>query len=143
MPQGLSILECKCHRLGYFTDFGQTVMQISSQCLLDFERHCFHIILFCLQANSLKENLKEPLPDFVSFLADSHHPPNQIKFQALITGAMKSAEVMMGDDKASHEHILAKEMLAGGLAGTLADGLMYPMMTVKSRMQVLAVLFPV
>ncbi|KAI5063556.1 hypothetical protein GOP47_0022103 [Adiantum capillus-veneris] len=32
--------------------------------------------------------------------------------------------------------LLAKQMVAGGLAGMLADGVMYPMMTVKSRLQV-------
>lgn len=31
---------------------------------------------------------------------------------------------------------LAKQMVAGGLAGMLADGVVYPMMTVKSRLQV-------
>lgn len=34
------------------------------------------------------------------------------------------------------EHLVGKEMLAGSIAGGLADGLMYPMMTVKSRLQV-------
>lgn len=84
----------------------------------------------------MDDNFKEPLPGFVIFFADLHQSPNQIKFQILTTGAIKFAE-MMGDEDTSHEHILAKEMLAGGLAGTLADGLMYPMMTVKSRIQVL------
>lgn len=32
--------------------------------------------------------------------------------------------------------LLRKQMLAGGLAGMLADGVMYPMMTVKSRLMV-------
>ncbi|KAG0622558.1 hypothetical protein M758_3G106800 [Ceratodon purpureus] len=36
----------------------------------------------------------------------------------------------------NREHLVVKEMLAGSIAGGLADGLMYPMMTVKSRIQV-------
>ena len=34
------------------------------------------------------------------------------------------------------EKLIGKEMLAGSIAGGLADSLMYPMMTVKSRIQV-------
>lgn len=34
--------------------------------------------------------------------------------------------------------LLRKQMLAGGLAGMLADAVMYPMMTVKSRLMVRA-----
>lgn len=40
------------------------------------------------------------------------------------------------DRDVSHTKILGKQMLAGGLAGMLADGVMYPMMTVKSRLMV-------
>lgn len=36
----------------------------------------------------------------------------------------------------SYGRLLRRQMLAGGLAGMLADGIMYPMMTVKSRMMV-------
>jgi hypothetical protein len=41
-----------------------------------------------------------------------------------------------GDRHVSPQDILGKQMLAGGLAGMLADGVMYPMMTVKSRLMV-------
>ncbi|KAG0558748.1 hypothetical protein KC19_10G051000 [Ceratodon purpureus] len=43
---------------------------------------------------------------------------------------------MAGVGDSSHEHLAAKQMLAGGIGGALADGTMYPMMTVKSRLQV-------
>lgn len=33
-------------------------------------------------------------------------------------------------------HLMGKEMFAASIAGGLADCLMYPMMTVKSRLQV-------
>jgi hypothetical protein len=36
----------------------------------------------------------------------------------------------------SYGKLLRKQMLAGGLAGMLADACMYPMMTVKSRLMV-------
>jgi len=36
----------------------------------------------------------------------------------------------------SYGKLLRKQMLAGGLAGMLADAVMYPMMTVKSRLMV-------
>eukprot|EP00249_Psilotum_nudum_P029082 c39297_g1_i1 orf=326-1261(+) len=36
----------------------------------------------------------------------------------------------------SPRELLVKQMIAGGFAGTLADGVVYPMMTVKSRLQV-------
>jgi hypothetical protein len=41
-----------------------------------------------------------------------------------------------GDRHVNPQNILGKQMLAGGLAGMLADGVMYPMMTVKSRLMV-------
>jgi hypothetical protein len=41
-----------------------------------------------------------------------------------------------GNRDVSPQNILGKQMLAGGLAGMLADGVMYPMMTVKSRLMV-------
>ncbi|MCO5551132.1 hypothetical protein L7F22_004629 [Adiantum nelumboides] len=42
----------------------------------------------------------------------------------------------MASSENSAGGLLAKQMVAGGLAGMLADGVMYPMMTVKSRLQV-------
>lgn len=33
-------------------------------------------------------------------------------------------------------NLFGKQVLAGGIAGMLADAVMYPMMTVKSRLQV-------
>lgn len=45
-------------------------------------------------------------------------------------------EMAAGDRGVSPQNILGKQMLAGGLAGMLADGVMYPMMTVKSRLMV-------
>jgi hypothetical protein len=43
---------------------------------------------------------------------------------------------MAAGDRHVKQDILGKQMLAGGLAGMLADGVMYPMMTVKSRLMV-------
>lgn len=43
---------------------------------------------------------------------------------------------MTEDGDKSHQQILGKQMLAGGTAGMLADMVMYPMMTVKSRLMV-------
>lgn len=47
-------------------------------------------------------------------------------------------EEMTEDGDKSHQKILGKQMLAGGTAGMLADMVMYPMMTVKSRLMVRA-----
>lgn len=43
---------------------------------------------------------------------------------------------MAASADASYGTLLRKQMLAGGLAGMLADGVVYPMMTVKSRLMV-------
>jgi hypothetical protein len=43
---------------------------------------------------------------------------------------------MAGVGDSSHERLAAKQMVAGAVGGALADGTMYPMMTVKSRLQV-------
>lgn len=42
----------------------------------------------------------------------------------------------VGSGNVAEEYVFGKRMLAGAISGGLADGLMYPMMTVKSRLQV-------
>lgn len=42
----------------------------------------------------------------------------------------------VGSGTVAEEYVFGKRMLAGAISGGLADGLMYPMMTVKSRLQV-------
>lgn len=46
---------------------------------------------------------------------------------------------MSGIGDSIHENLVSKQLLAGAIAGGLADGMMYPMMTVKSRLQVQAI----
>lgn len=41
---------------------------------------------------------------------------------------------------ASKEHLVAKQMIAGAISGGIADAAMYPMMTVKSRLMVPALI---
>lgn len=56
----------------------------------------------------------------------------------------------MGDRQGNAERVsggssgprLKAQMVSAGLAGMLADGTVFPMMTVKSRMQVGGYLFP-